>query len=103
MDNINEISGPITDVNLTGKVVVVKKDFFNEQYAEGDRRFLAESGFGCNPSLMGKAVFGHFLDDGEKTRIERYDIEGLAANTEIESTEQHTLYFDPSDNGNQGG
>lgn len=80
--DINEISGSIQDVNLTGKVVVIKKEFFNEQYANGDRRFLATAGFGCNPSLMGKAVFGKFLDDGEETRIERYDIEGLAAHTE---------------------
>jgi hypothetical protein len=73
----NQIAQKITGVDLVGKTVVVRKSFFSAQYADGDRRFKCEGGFGCGPSSIGRAVFGTFFD-GEDARIDRSDIEGIA-------------------------
>ena len=65
----------IAGENLTGKVVIVRKSFFRREFAEGDRIFKCESGFGCDPDSAGTKVFGTFLSDGEKTWIRRSDVE----------------------------
>ena len=75
--DLNKVSGPITGIDITGKIVVLKKSSLKPAF-HGDRRFLAEGGFGAKPYLMGRAVFGKFLIDGEDGRIDRSDIEGLA-------------------------
>jgi hypothetical protein len=67
--------------NYNNKVVVVKESYFSPEYASKDRRFAVSGGFGCHPEALGTAVFGKFVLDGERTRVERYDIEGLAAVT----------------------
>jgi hypothetical protein len=77
MTDLNAISGTIDSVQITGKTVVVKRDYFASPWKDGDRRFKAEDGFGCSPVTIGRAVFGHFAD-GEKDCISRDDIEGLA-------------------------
>lgn len=64
------------NINLTGKVVVVKSECYHGD--ERGRRFLCLGGFGCHPDTMGTAVSGMFLIDGERTRIEGYEIEKLS-------------------------
>lgn len=60
------------------KVLVIKPEWFNDHSRLAENQlFLAEGGFGCDPNKMGTAVFGQFLIDGEKTRIERYDFLGI--------------------------
>jgi hypothetical protein len=72
------------NIDLTGKVVVVSPKFYKGD--ERARRFLCQGGFGCNPHTMGSAVSGVFLMDGEKCRIEGYQIEKLSddQSTEVE-------------------
>jgi len=68
---------PIDGVDLTGKTVVLKPEHFKgDQEA---RTFRCEGGFGCHPRAVGSAVFGVFVSDGERARVERYQIAGLAA------------------------
>lgn len=45
--------------------------------------FYATDGFGCSPNTLGSAVFGHFLCDGQKARLERYDFLGIADKTKL--------------------
>lgn len=59
--------------DLTGKVVVLSAEHY-----KGDRearRFRCDTGFGCKPHAHGNAVFGQFMSDGERCRVERYEIE----------------------------
>jgi hypothetical protein len=69
----------IAGVNLEGKTVLIRKTFFKPEYANGDRRFKCESGFGCDPSGSGTKVYGTFLSDGEETWVRRSDIESVEA------------------------
>ena len=80
--NLNEIEKGIDGEDLTGKVVIIRKDSLVSPYSEGDRRFLAKVGFGCKPGLIGRAVWGIFLVDGEECRMNRSDVEGIAVNQE---------------------
>ena len=77
--DVNAIAGGITGVDITGQIVVVRRSLFNKKYQDGDRRFRVEGGFGCKPHLIGRAVYGTFVVDGEEVRLDRGDVEGLAA------------------------
>ena len=79
---VNEIL-PDDMGDITGKVVVVRKDWFDTEYQNIDRRFKADFGFGTKPYLIGGAVFGTFLADGEEARLERRDFAGLAKNPDL--------------------
>jgi len=76
--DVNAISEKISGVHLAGKTVVIRKSTLGKAWQEGDRRFKAEGGFGCDPAKMGRAVFGTFVCDGERARIDRDDVEGIA-------------------------
>ena len=39
--------------------------------------FYATSGFGCDPSKIGTAVYGYFLKDDEHTHFRRQDFLGV--------------------------
>lgn len=81
---INTITNePMTGAQLKGRVLVFKPSALIESYRQKDRRFLAQGGFGCNPSAMGTAVYGVCLEDGEKARWERYHFMGFAADSTI--------------------
>jgi len=67
----------VAGIDLEGKVVLIRKSYFKPEYADGDRRFKCEGGFGCKPYLSGTAVFGTFLSDGEQARINRGDVESV--------------------------
>lgn len=76
----NAISESINGINLTGKTVVIRKEYFRKMYQDGDRRFKVTGGFGASPASIGRAVFGSFFD-GEQARIDRHDVEGIAVNS----------------------
>jgi len=61
--------------DLTGKVVILSADSYQGDQAA--RRFRCTGGFGCKPFTRGKAIFGEFLIDGEKGRVERYEVESV--------------------------
>lgn len=65
----------IAGIELSGKTVLLRKAYFKPEYAEGDRRFVCKSGFGCSPDLMGTRIFGRFVRDGEECCIRRSDVE----------------------------
>lgn len=70
-------SNSIHDVDLTGKIVVMKENILQPQYRTvGNRLHKATGGFGCNPSSMGRAVFTECIADGEHSRWDRSDFEG---------------------------
>ena len=73
--------GNSLNIDLTNKYVVLDKKTY-----QGDilrRVFFCEDGFGTKPSTIGNAIFGYFVADGEKCRIEGYEIERLATDSEI--------------------
>lgn len=76
---LNAVVPGSSKANYNDKVVVIKRSYFAPAFADQDRRFTVSGGFGCYPEARGTAVFGKFVLDGERTRVERYDIEGLAA------------------------
>jgi hypothetical protein len=64
-------------VNHLGKdlkkvTVILKEKYYNG--IESVRTFKCETGPGCNPDSIGTAIKGTFAD-GEKGRIESYEIE----------------------------
>ena len=66
------------------KFVVFYAEALSEGYRDAKYQlFYAKSGFGCDPSKMGNAVFGTFCFDGENTRMERYHIMGVATDDTI--------------------
>ncbi len=61
--------------DLAGKVVVLSAEHYKgDQEA---RRFRCDTGFGCKPHSHGNAVFGQFMSDGERCRIERWQVESV--------------------------
>lgn len=70
--------------DLEGKVVILKAEALKPAYQELKfRLFRVEGGFGSKPYTMGRALFGIFLADGEKARMDSYDVERLATDEEI--------------------
>lgn len=72
--------------DLTNKHVVI-----DQQYFRGDdvrRVFFCESGFGCNPDTIGRAVFGVLVSRGERTRVERGEIARFATEEEVKQAEE---------------
>jgi hypothetical protein len=73
------LSESIQDIDLKGKVVVVTDGIYESSAVGPHRLFICESGFGCTPGARGTAVMGKFIQTDQSCRIERYEIEGLAA------------------------
>ena len=72
--------------NLTGTFVVLKSPLYKGN--EIERVFFCEGGFGVSSFTSGKAVYGHFVFDGEKCRIDGYNIERFAKDNEIKEAEK---------------
>ena len=70
-----------------GKFVIIDPQFFKPEFRSAKYQlFLAQGGFGCDPSKMGNAVFGR--DCEETYRQERYNILGVATDEAIEQWEK---------------
>lgn len=70
-----------------GKFVIIDPQYLNSKYRSAKYQlFLAQGGFGCDPSKIGNAVFGR--DFEEKYRQERYNILGVATEEAIEQWEK---------------
>ena len=64
--------------SYVGKVVILREKYFKEEYRKPEYQlFLAQTGFGCEPDKIGRAVYGTFLYDGEYCRVERNDVLGV--------------------------
>ena len=63
-------------IDLAGKTVILSSKLYKG--TDEERRFLCKAGFGCRPGTSGTAIFGEFLSDGEKCRINGSDVERLA-------------------------
>ena len=61
-----------------GKVLALKPSVLKHEYQSPDYQlFYATSGFGCDPSKIGTAVYGYFLKDDEHTNFRRQDFIGV--------------------------
>jgi len=61
-----------------GKLLVMKPSTLKDEYKTPDfQLFFATSGFGCDPSKIGTAVYGFFLKDDEHTHFRRSDFIGV--------------------------
>jgi hypothetical protein len=79
-------SGPITakdcypndhSQSIVGKVVAIKAESLRPEYRRGDMQLvLVDGGNGANGNARGNAVFCTHLNDGSRTRFERYDVQG---------------------------
>ena len=58
--------------NLRQATVILKEKYYNG--IESVRTFKCRTGPGCSPDSIGNAIIGTFAD-GEKGRIESYEIE----------------------------
>lgn len=61
-----------------GKLLVMNPSTLKDQYKTPDfQLFFATSGFGCDPTKIGTAVYGFFLKDDEHTHFRRSDFLGV--------------------------
>lgn len=76
------------DQDLLGKVVVLSKDYLKPEWHDLKKRlFKVAGGFGASPHTIGGAIFGEFLFDGEKCRMEGYQVERLATEAEVKEAQ----------------
>ena len=70
--------------NYRNKLLIIKPERLNELCRRGEfQYFYATDGFGCSPDSLGRAVFGQFLLDGQKARLERSDFLGIADKSQL--------------------
>lgn len=63
--------------SLVGKVVAIKAEALRPEYQRGDMQLvLVDGGNGANANPHGNAVFCTHLNDGSRTRFERYQVQG---------------------------
>ena len=66
------------DADFEGKVLVIDPYVLADKYrTPEDQLFLATSGFGCNPSSLGRKVMGKYLNDGTRGAHVRHDFLGV--------------------------
>jgi len=63
-------------MEIEGKIVIMSAEYYKGK--EEARKFKCEGGSGCHSWDMGKAIFGYFVLDGKKCRVEGYQVEKLA-------------------------
>ena len=64
--------------DYTGKVLAVSPNSLKESCWEPrNQLWLAESGFGCSPTSLGRAAFATCLGDGERARWDRGSFAGI--------------------------
>jgi len=90
-----------------GKILIVSASWLGENYKSPENQlFLAQSGFGCSPSAVGRAVSGQFLIDGENARLDRGDFVGVLDEQHLpdwakEKMRQEQTASDSQDEGSQ--
>lgn len=74
------------NVDVSGKVVMVGKEFVSEGH-DFTRLFQvnegASAGFGAKPTLAGRAIFGRWLAGGGTERIEGWMLERVVDPAEV--------------------
>lgn len=76
-------------MQLEGKVVVLRANVLKAEYRDLKwRLFRVDGGFGASPNTIGTALIGQFLADGEKARMEGYDVERLATEEDCPSCDE---------------
>ena len=86
--------GNALDENIEGRVVVISTEYLAPgQFGVSGRTALEKrpdlrcfevtGGFGAHPHTIGGAIFGPFLYDGERVRLEGFMVERLATGEEI--------------------
>lgn len=69
-------------IDLEKKFIILKKgDYRGDIY---ERIFYCEGGFGLHTYTNGNAILGYFVSDGEKSRVEGWQVERLATPEEVE-------------------
>jgi hypothetical protein len=64
--------------NYEGQVLVLVSTSLNEQNRTPQNQlFLADGGFGCDPTAMGSKIFGTFLSDEERCHMRRGQFHGV--------------------------
>lgn len=75
--------------DLTGKLVVLKESIMQPKYREMKWRLFqvdasnSGAGFGASPTTRGTALFGTFIEDGEKARMDGFDVERFATDEDL--------------------
>ena len=65
--------------DYTNKLLILRPEILKDESRKPALQyFYAEDGFGCDPSKLGRKVFGTFLADGERTHFGRGDFIGIA-------------------------
>ena len=81
-----------------GKLLILRDISLKEKYRTPENQlFLANGGFGCSPTAVGRKVFGHFLSDGEKAEFCRQDFIGVIADEHIPDWAREKLEQSQSD------
>ena len=78
-DHRHRVEGNIHDQDFSGQLLIIRADVLKESVRSPENQlfFCNGSGFGCKPHSSGRAVYGEFLIDGEKTRFNREDFVGI--------------------------
>ena len=81
--------GNTLNEDLTGRVVIIGAEHLIKTLNNRPelRAFHVTGGFGASPHTRGNAIFGTFLYDGEKCRMEGWMVERFATDDEIEGAE----------------
>jgi hypothetical protein len=74
------------DGDLTSQVLVIKHTLLGGRYQQPRfQLFKARGGFGCNPSSLGRAVFGTHIASGDDGRYQRNAFVGIASRSLIDA------------------
>lgn len=85
-DCIRTMYDEIKDGSLdnSGKVCIIPYDKLDPKFRTPENQlFRVSCGFGITPSGGGNACYGHFCNDGEKTRWEKFKFIGVG-NEQVE-------------------
>lgn len=86
---------PWRDIELEGKLCIIKESFFKEDFREAKYQLVyVGGGFGCRPDARGNAIFVKecHRDNPETYRIERCNNDILGIATEEAIKEWKTIY-----------
>ena len=95
-------------IDYAGKLLILSPNVLKDQYkTPEDQLFYATGGFGCDPTKMGRKVFGFFLKDGEETHFARGDFLGVIKDECIpdwayDKLNEYEEYSDTEDEGMGG-